>query len=183
MHNHSGGGFIYSYPKIQYKILGGNANIIGLNEGANILGNIVLELSTLELNHETYKVVDGYIYVKSEDFGVCDNLKRYRFVSPWIALNEKNYSSYKKLNENKRKEKLERIIIGNILSMSKYLNYTVDKKIEANILEYNEIPVNYKKTKFIGFFGKFEVNFDIPNLFGIGGKVSKGFGSVVRMSE
>ncbi|WP_292459933.1 CRISPR-associated endonuclease Cas6 [Methanothermococcus sp.] len=183
LHNHSGNGFIYSYPKIQYKIMGGNAYIIGMDEGTNILGGIVLELRELELNHETYKVIDGYISVKSEEFGVCDDLKKYKFIAPWIALNEKNYSSYKKLNENERKEKLEKIIIGNLLSMSKYLNYTVDKKIEANILEYHEVPVNYKRTKFIGFFGKFEVNFNIPNLFGIGGKVSKGFGSVVSLRD
>lgn len=65
--------------------------------------------------------------------------------------------------------------------MSKYLNYTVNKRIEANILRYSEIPVKYKGNKFIGFFGEFEVNFSIPNLFGIGGKVSKGFGSVVSL--
>ncbi|UXM84648.1 CRISPR-associated endonuclease Cas6 [Methanococcus aeolicus] len=178
LHHHSGNGFIYSYPKIQYKIMGGNAYLIGIDEGTNILGSMVLDIDKLELNHELYDVVDGYISVKSEDFGACDDLKKYRFVSPWVALNEKNYLDYKKLNENGRKEKLEKILIGNLLSMSKYLNYTVDKRIEANILEYDEIPVKYKGTKFIGFFGKFEVNFNIPNLLGIGGKVSKGFGSV-----
>ncbi|MDK2978872.1 MAG: hypothetical protein PWP52_1586 [Bacteroidales bacterium] len=181
LHNHSGGGFIYSYPKIQYKIMGGNAYLIGISEGVNILGSIVLDINKLELNHETYNVVDGYVSVKSEELGVCDDLKKYKFVSPWVALNEKNYLDYKKLNENERKEKLERILVGNLLSMSKYLNYTVNKRIEANILRYSEIPVKYKGNKFIGFFGEFEVNFNIPNLFGIGGKVSKGFGSVVPL--
>jgi len=181
LHNHSGNGFIYTYPKIQYKIVGGSAFIIGIEEGTKILGKIALETNKLELNHEIYKVMDGYISLKMEDFGTCDTENTYKFISPWLALNEKNYKNYKDLDDIGKKEKLEKILVGNIISMSKYLNYTVDKKIEANILNYREFGVKYKGNSFVGIFGEFTVNFNIPNLFGIGRKVSKGFGSVIKI--
>ena len=178
LHNHSGNGFKYTYPKVQYKIFKGNAHLIGIDDGIPVLSNIALKTMELELNHETYKIVDGYIALKKLDFGIFDEFKDYKFISPWLALNEKNYNEYKKLDENGKKEKLENILIGNIIAMSKYLNYTVDKKIEVNFYDYEELKVKYKGNSFIGFYGKFSVNFNIPDLLGIGRKVSKGFGTL-----
>ena len=178
LHNHSGNGFKYTYPKVQYKIFKGNAHLIGIDDGIPVLSNIALKTMELELNHETYKIVDGYIALKKLDFGISDEFKDYKFISPWLALNEKNYNEYKKLDENGKKEKLEKILIGNIIAMSKYLNYTVDKKIEVNFYDYEELKVKYKGNSFIGFYGKFSVNFNIPDLLGIGRKVSKGFGTL-----
>ncbi|AEF96270.1 CRISPR-associated endonuclease Cas6 [Methanotorris igneus] len=181
LHNHSNNGFIYTYPKIQYKIIGGDAVLIGIKEGINILGEIVLDIKKLELNHKVYTVTGGYVKVVFEEFGVSDEMKRYKFISPWVALNEKNYLKYKELDEDGRKNLLEKILIGNVLSMSKYLDYTVEEKLIVEILDVESLIVRYKGNKFIGFKGEFEINFDIPNYLGIGRKVSKGFGSVVKV--
>ncbi len=181
LHNHSGNGFKYTYPKVQYKIFKGSAYLIGINEGANILGEIGLKTKELELNHEVYKIIDGYLSLKQLDYGVSDEMKDYKFISPWLALNEKNYEDYKNLNDEEKKEKLEKILIGNILSMSKYLNYTVDKKIEVNMHDYEEMAVKYKGNSFVGIYGKFSTNFNIPDLLGIGRKVSKGFGTLKKV--
>ena len=178
LHNHSGTGFVYSYPKIQYKIIRGNAHLLGFNEGMNILKQIILDISELELNHEVYKVVDGYISVRSEDFGISNKIKEYKFIAPWVALNNKNYKDYLKLNEEDRKEKLSKILTGNLISLSKSLNYTVEERINTEILKYKEIPIKYKGNKLVGFYATFNTNFNIPNLFGVGGKVSKGFGTI-----
>ncbi len=181
LHNHSGNGFVYIYPKIQYKIISGDAVLIGIKEGINILGEIILDIRELNLKGEVYKVVNGYAKVKFEEFGVADEMIKYKFISPWIALNEKNYLKYKELDDEGKKELLERILIGNVLSMSKYLNYTVEEKLKAEFLKFDDLVVKYKGNKFIGFFGEFLINFNIPNYLGIGRKVSKGFGSVVRI--
>ena len=39
-----------------------------------------------------------------------------------------------------RKEMLERILVGNIISMSKGLGYTVPEQIEANIFDSQRDP-------------------------------------------
>lgn len=117
LHNHSGEGFVYIYPKIQYKIIGGDAVLIGIKEGINVLGDIILDIKELDLKGEIYKVVNGYVRVKLEEFGVADDMIKYKFISPWIALNEKNYLKFKNLDKEGRKKLLERILIGNVLSM------------------------------------------------------------------
>jgi hypothetical protein len=183
LHNHSGNGFVYTYPRVQYKIIGGDAVLMGIKEGINILGEIILNIDKLELNHEVYNVVGGYAKVRFEDFGVSDEMMRYKFISPWIALNERNYVKYKELDESGRKKLLEKILVGNVLSMSKYLDYTVEEKLRVEVLDVEDLIVKYKGNKFIGFKGEFVINFNIPNYLGIGRKVSKGFGSVVKVSE
>ncbi|WP_457612307.1 CRISPR-associated endonuclease Cas6, partial [Methanocaldococcus sp.] len=183
LHNHSGNGFIYTYPKIQYKIIGGDAVLIGIKEGISILGNIVLNIRELNLKGSIYKVINGYAKMKFEEFGVAKEMIKYKFISPWIALNERNYIKYKELDEDGKRELLEKILIGNVLSMSKYLDYTVEERLKAEILEFEDFVVKYKGNKFIGFRGEFLINFNIPNYLGIGRKVSKGFGSVVLVDS
>ncbi len=69
----AGNGFVYIYPKIQYKIISGDAVLIGIKEGINILGEIILDIRELNLKGEVYKVVNGYAKVKFEEFGVTDD--------------------------------------------------------------------------------------------------------------
>ena len=108
----------------------------------------------------------------------------YSFLTPWLALNEKNYEKYQKLGEwIKRKELLKKILIGNIISMSKSLGYTVPEPIKANINKLKEVQTSLKGTTMLGFLGTFSVNFEIPDYWGIGKSVSRGFGTVKRVKE
>jgi hypothetical protein len=52
-------------------------------------------------------------------FGIL-NTMLLLLLTPWLALNEKNYEQYMKFGTwSERKELLENILIGNILSVSK----------------------------------------------------------------
>jgi hypothetical protein len=50
---------------------------------------------------------------------------------------------------------LERILVGNIISMSKGLGYTVPGQIEANIFDLRDIHTKLKGTHMLGFLGTF----------------------------
>ena len=76
---------------------------------------------------------------------------------------------------------LERILVGNIISMSKGLGYTVPGQIEANIFDLRKIHTKLKGTHMLAFLGTFSVNFEIPDYWGIGKSVSRGFGTVKRL--
>ena len=103
---------------------------------------------------------------------------------PLLALNEKNYEKYQCLGTQAKKiEQLEKILIGNIISMSKSLGYTVPAPIEANIIKIRETRTSLKGTPMIGFLGTFSVNFEIPDYWGIGKSVSRGFGTVKRLKD
>ena len=102
---------------------------------------------------------------------------RYRFISPWLALNEKNYEIFKGASLTERRTLLTSILIGNLLSISKNLGYEVPDTIRVEI-ELHPLKVFYKNIPLIGFKGLFESNFQIPDYLGVGKAVSHGFGTV-----
>ena len=67
--------------------------------------------------------------------------------------------------------------------MSKSLGYTVPEPIEANIGNLREVQTSLKGTPMLGFLGTFSVNFEIPDYWGIGKSVSRGFGTVVKLKN
>jgi len=183
LHQHREDGKLdYCYPLVQYKIIDCECLLIGFKEGAELLANLDLVAKTLSLANESYTIL-----TKEQEFyyismGITDTSQRYQFITTWLALNEKNYTKYRNLrNWKEKKEFLANILIGNIISMSKGLGYTVSKPIKANILKVKEVSTSLKGTPMLGFLGTFSVNFEIPNLWGLGKSVSRGFGTVVRL--
>ena len=175
---------LYLYPKIQYKIVNHTTLIIGINEGIDVLKRIYSDIGELKINglkgHSIRSEVQ--IDISDEPFGGLKENINYEFVSLWLALNEKNYQKYQMLGTwSERKSMLEKILVGNILSMSKGLGYTVPAQIEANIIEMKEVTTKLKGTPMLGFLGTFSVNFEIPDYWGIGKSVSRGFGTVNRV--
>lgn len=180
MHHHvKDGEFIYTYPKVQYKVINGTAFILGIEKGARILKNISDTLNELVLGKKIYKVRQKVIY--EQEFDVKPGKKtKYKFVTPWIALNSSNYKFYQKLDDWKYKKRfLNRILVGNILSMCKGLGIIVNRKLYAHSLLDSQ-KIEYKGLNFLGFIGEFKVNFKIPDFFGIGKGVSQGFGAVKK---
>lgn len=175
---------IYSYPLIQYKIINTEAYILGLYEGASPLGNLNILNRSLNLGNEDYVVRQQEMSFESLPMGILAEKKEYKFISPWLALNEKNYENYQGLGSwTKRGKLLERILVGNILSMSKGLGYRVPTSIKTNILRISEVQTSLKRNPMLGFLGTFSVNFEIPNYLGIGKSVSRGFGTVKRLRD
>ncbi|MGC9366071.1 MAG: CRISPR-associated endonuclease Cas6 [bacterium] len=181
-HQHIDNKLIYSYPLIQYKIINKVPMIIGINEGIEVLKKIFSEYDYLNIGVKKYKIYQKEIILKKQDFKLTDILFNYTFQSPWLALNKQNYEKYLKLGTwEKRKELLEKILIGNILSISKSLGYTVSDKIKANIGYFKEEHVTLKGTPMLAFSGKFSINFEIPDYWGIGKSVSRGFGTIKKI--
>jgi len=184
-HQHkSDGNFIYQYPRVQYKVIGGLCLLIGFKEGAKIVEKTFHNLKEINIDGRWQEVLSKGLESYTDSFMVVLNQISYSFLTPWLALNEKNHERYQKLGTwAKKKELLERILIGNIISMSKSLGYTVLEPISANISKLKEVNTKLKGTPMIGFLGTFSVNFEIPDYFGIGKSVSRGFGTVKRCSS
>lgn len=111
------------------------------------------------------------------EVGTCEDYVEYKFLTPWIALNQKNIKIYESSNFIKREEILKKILIGNVLSMSKGMDYKVRKELSV-WLDIKECQVNFKGISMKGFTGRFRINFKIPDYLGIGKMVSRGFGTV-----
>lgn len=174
---------LYLYPRIQYKIIDHTPMIVGIDEGIGVLKAIYSDVGQLKINGFTKPVARSEIQIaiSDESFGELEDLIEYSFESSWLALNEKNYEKYQRLGiQAKRTGLLENILVGNIISMSKGLGYTVPAPIEANIIKIREVQTSLKGTPMLGFLGTFSVNFEIPDYWGIGKSVSRGFGTVKR---
>jgi len=173
---------LYKYPLIQYKILEKIPMILGIDKGCDILKDIYDKVNVLKIgSKEAQDIWERSIKISTGSFELTEKRNTYSFLTPWLALNEKNYEKYQKLGEwIKRKELLKKILIGNIISMSKSLGYTVPEPIKANINKLKEVQTSLKGTPMLGFLGTFSVNFEIPDYWGIGKSVSRGFGTVAR---
>jgi len=182
-HHHTANGkLIYQYPRVQYKIINDSCLLMGFGEGIEIIKDTFYGLKMLNLNGKWEKILSKALECYISFFDISDRLLHYSFITPWLALNEKNYKKYQRFGIwVKRKELLEKILIGNIISMSKSLRYTVPETIKASIEYMKEDPTSLKGNPMLGFLGTFSVNFEIPDYWGIGKSVSRGFGTVVKV--
>ncbi len=182
LHHHRGdGSLVYRYPVVQYKIVNDECILIGFGEGGEVLKEVFQELRVINLNGTWQEVISRSIETYLVQFGIASNPISYVFLTPWLALNEENYEKYQRFgSEEKRKELLSRVLVGNILSIAKSLGYTVKEEIRAEIKRIRETSTKLKGTPMLGFWGEFAVNFEIPDYFGLGKSVARGFGTIVR---
>ena len=173
-------GLVYTYPKVQYKIIDGTPMILGIGEAKEIVKTIS-NIDYLNLKGKRYLVTEKKLIEQDVNFSVSEDLLTYKFLSPWLALDEESYKRYRKRNPEERQKQLESILVGNIISMAKGLEYVIIDKITA-LVDVKEVPTSLKSTPMLGFLGTFSVNFEIPDYWGIGKSVSRGFGTVKRQT-
>lgn len=186
LHNHlnnsnSPKGFVYTYPKVQYKIIDGTPIVLGIGDAKETMKTI-LNIDYLNLKGKKYLVTDKKLIEQDANFSVSEDMLSYKFLTPWLALDEESFNRYKKRDNDEKKKQLESILIGNIISMAKGLEYVVTDKLTATV-NVQEVPTSLKGTPMLGFLGTFSVNFEIPDYWGIGKSVSRGFGTIIRTQK
>jgi hypothetical protein len=184
-HQHSpAGSFIYRYPLIQYKIIQGNGIIVGLDQGARNVALINLLSENLKLGYEHYNVRQQEMSLSKKHIGIVGEKIKYHFLSPWLALNENNSCAYYRMGSHLQKRHLlEKILTANIISLSKGIKYTVPALISVTLHPMKEVPTKLKDTPMLGFTGMFDVNFELPEYWGIGKSVARGFGIIKKLQE
>lgn len=182
LHQHNADKFIYRYPVVQYKMIGNVPTVIGINEGAEVLKQIFDEYQEIRLGENTYQIVERGISLKDEEFGISDKIRSYEFVTPWLALNQENYRKFYALKgQSERDEFVRKILIGNLISMSKSLGYEVPGQIKCDAQVHFQKD-RLKDVSVMTFTGTFQANFLIPDYLGLGKSVSRGFGAVRQIT-
>jgi len=183
LHNHLGNNkFLYQYPRIQYKTIDQVKVILGLAEGVDVLQGIYNQYDKITLDGNSYQIFTKEIILKEEDFGISTNNLKYKFLTPWFALNEENYQRYKNYNYSERADQLKSILIRNIMAIAKTFQYFVESKIMVNT-NLKETSIEFKGKDIIGFLGTFQVNFNLPDYIGLGKSVSRGFGTIKKINN
>jgi len=174
--------YVYSYPLVQYKVIDYKPTIVGIGDGAEILKQIYNQVDEMKIGDVTLPIHEKQIMVNEAEFGLVEELKFYRFLSPWLGLNQKNYKFYQENPDlDVRFDLLNRVLIGNMISLSKALGYTVPGRIVVSADTRLRL-IKLKGMDMSGFTGFFAANFLIPDLLGLGKSVSRGFGTVQQIT-
>ncbi len=167
-----------TYPKIQYKVLGGTPSILGIADGASVLKEISDDITELVFQQNRYVISSKVTYDQMIPIAPSPDMIEYRFISPWLALNQENYQKWKGLYDWKEKKQfLNAILTGNLLSMAKGLNVVIEHRLNVQS-HLDHVSTRYKGVEMTAFTGSFRVNLQVPDYIGIGKGVSQGFGTI-----
>lgn len=177
--------FLYLYPKIQYKVINQQPAIICINEGIEQIHHFFTKPSwDFLLNGRLYHVKVNKLFVNQYHLNVWESMFHYKLIR-WHALSQSNYEKYKLLTDEKQRiEMLEQILVGNILSFAKGIDWHVDKQIKMKIdkiLTTRLLP--FKKNLFLTFDVIFHTNVFLPSFIGLGKNVSCGYGIVKQIKN
>lgn len=182
LHNHKDDKFVYKYPIVQYKVIDNIPILLGLKkEGIDIVKEVFFTNNQLRISTKEYDIYEKNINMYKREYGSTKDVYKYEFLTPWIGLNQKNNKEYRQANIIDKELILNRVLVGNILSCSKYLGYTVKEEIKVKS-SLKKMIVQFKGVKMIGFTGIFYTNFMIPDYLGLGKSVARGFGTIKRIS-
>ena len=178
-HNHLSNGFNYQYPKLQYKLIKNTLSVMTIEEAVEINKKLFEEIEFLNIDGNLFFDFKNEIEIKNEEIEyLSDEMVSYKFVSPYLPLNEKNYKKYVEGNYS-----LEKAITNNILEVLKGLSIWLEKEQKINV-EVKDLRITIRKLKdveMIGFLGEFAANIKFPDYFSIGKRKSIGYGTFVKL--
>ena len=180
-HNHLGDNtFLYKYPLVQYKIIKGCPAIFCLDAGVEEIHKLFGQKNwVVNLKGVESKLEVEDLNLTSSELLVNGQLKTYT-IRRWQALNEVNYRKYQALDSMvERLQMLERILVGNILSFAKGVDWHIDEKIQVKILNTPLLkPGRMKDVTVNAFDLTFRCNVSLPDWMGLGKGASTGFGVI-----
>ena len=184
LHNHSGEGYNYSYPKIQYKLLDNHPAVLGIEEGASLIKEDFFEKSVirLRLGHSMREMPILSCEECLSPVGLTEESHLYA-IENWLPLNETNFREYQQANGMiERIVMLQKILTGNILSFAKGVNLFFDRHVECQIEEINAAKkIIYKNVGLKSFSLTFTSNILLPQLIGLGKSVSLNHGNIIKL--
>jgi hypothetical protein len=181
LHNHKGDSFDYRSPQVRYLVLNGIPRLISFHEGLHVLEEIYRSgpdpALTLRVRNTTYEVRGVELCERIEPIGLTNDLITYRSISPWLGLNQENYRRFKSLNsQTDRKSLLTQILVGNYLSLCKWIGLHLQGRILLTVQHYQTTWITVNRQRFQAFRVQFVSNILIPEFIGLGKMVSKGYG-------
>lgn len=177
-HNHLNGGFDYSYPKLQYKLIKNTLALMTIEEIEYMNEKLFQEIEYLNIDDNLFFDFEKELEIFETDIEYSPNeMYEYKFVTPYLPLNEKNFKKYLKGEYT-----MEQAVTNNILEVLKGLGIRLEKEqrifVKTNFEKSNR---TLKDIKMVSFGGTFLTNIKFPDYFSIGKRKSLGYGAFVRV--
>lgn len=183
LHNHlEGGGLRYAYPMVQYKVVHNTPTLLGFNEGAQLLVDLFLQINELQIADQRYAVEHKDLRCREVVVGYSEDLHTYVFRTPYLALNQDNYATYRELPEAKRPAYHNRLLRNHILAAFKGLDVWLGDHERIMVQsELRPTTTRFKNQRMLAFRGTFTTNALLPRFVGLGKSVSRGLGTVEQL--
>ena len=168
----------YLYPRVQVKVLNEQIYIIGVGDGSDCVLQLIDNITTLDFGNITFEVNDKNIIYMTDQFQQSDQLIRYRFVTPWVALNQTTGRKYRALNNSERVSFLNKLLGQNIVFIAKELGVDMEDKVFTKVNLTSLFPKPVDENNWGAFSGEFSTNFNLPNYIGLGNGITRGYGAI-----
>ena len=171
----------FLYPRVQVKILNEQIYIIGVNEGVESVLSICDKFETLDFGNITFEIQECDIEHADQQFIPSKSLVRYRFITPWVALNHMTGGKYKFLTNQEKPSYLNKLLGQNIIFLANEVGINLEDNIFTKVKVSSLFPKPVDENKWGAFMGEFKTNFILPNYIGIGNGITRGFGTIFGM--
>lgn len=168
----------FLYPRVQVKILNEQIYLVGIKEGVDPVQSVVGRLKVMNFGNITFDVEGCEVEVDSDRFMSTNRMIRYKFLTPWVALNETNLMKYKYMYGDERLKLLTRLLSQNIVFLAKEMGLELDTKIYSRLQLESLYPRMVDDGQMGAFNGEFRSNFILPNFLGVGNGITKGYGVI-----
>jgi hypothetical protein len=181
-HGHEGAKTLTRYPEVHYRWVDGAPCVYAFGEAAQRAMAHPWPGASVRLGDELRTVREVAWCTSSLTHSFSRRLVRYTLGAPWIALNQENHARFRRLDEPARRAELDRILVGNLLTMSQAFGwfFGADEVVYAAFEARDEVTCVVKDVPHIGFAGSFVTNLALPDHLAVGRSVSHGFGWFTR---
>tara|TARA_Y100001970_G_scaffold252559_1_gene326487 strand:- start:1005 stop:1985 length:981 start_codon:yes stop_codon:yes gene_type:complete len=173
----------YLYPRVQVKILNEQICIIGIKEGVEPVMSLVDSVNSFNFGNITINIDKYEIEENIDQFKVTENLFRYKFITPWIALNKSTGGQYRLLSDQEKSLFLNKLLGQNLLFIAKELGEVIKTKIYIKVIVDNNMPEKIDDNGWGAFAGEFKTNFILPNYTGLGNGITRGYGTLFSLNN
>jgi len=171
----------FLYPRVQVKILNEQIYIIGIHEGVEPVLSLIKKFDIFDFGNITFEIQNTDIEQGNQQFIPTDRLIRYKFITPWVALNQMTGSKYRFLTNQEKPSFLNRLLGQNIVFMAKEVGVNLNNKVFTKVKVSSLFPKPVDDNKWGAFMGEFKTNFVLPNYIGVGNGITRGYGTIYGM--
>ena len=167
----------YLYPRVQVKILNEKIYFLGIAEGVSAVRSLINNFKSLDFGNITFKIKD-IIIDENGLFEQTNHINKYKFITPWVALNRTNIKKFSKTSTSQKRKFLCELLTRNLVFLTSEFKIDVDEKILTDIELEDKSLSSFNDNRDVGFEGSFLTNFLLPDFIGLGNGITRGYGSI-----